>query len=160
MVFDSNDSGISAQGPRQLVITDSNASEDCMSCLTCSVLLEDCSCLVHLMEFPCKDSTVSGHIPMTCGEVCSPIAHKTSHMCRHLLLMTVVKAFVHVLMHHWQTSQWWIQDLSVLHIKASFPIRLAAALHNNHADLNGLIGALIAEPPILCRILGLCWEYS
>ena len=86
-----------------------------------------------------KDSTVSRYIPMTCGEPHSPIAHKTSRTCRHLLPMTSVKPHIHVLMHHWWTHQQQIQDLSVPHIKASFPIRLAVALHNNCMDLNSLI---------------------
>ena len=100
---------------------------------------EDRSCLVHLTEFPHKDSAVSRHIPTTCREPHAPIAHKTSRMCRHLLPTTSAKPHQHVLMHHWRTHWRQIQDLLVPRIKASFLIRLVAALHDNCADLNGLV---------------------
>ena len=139
MVFDLNDSGSSAPSPRHQQSPAATHQKMVHPTQHIPCIPEDHSRLVHSMEFPLKDSAVSRYIPMTCGKPCSPIAHKTSRMRRHLLLTTSVKPCLHVLTHHRRTRQQRIQDLSVLHIKASFLIRLAAALHDNHTDLNGLV---------------------
>ena len=139
MVFDPNDSGISAPSPRHWQSSMAMHQNIVRPARHVSCIPEDRQCLVHSTEFPHKDSAGSRHIPMTCGEPRSPIAHKTSCMHRYSLPMTLVKPRPHVLTHHQQTCRWQIQDLLVLHIKASFPIRLVAALHDNPADLNSLV---------------------
>ena len=139
MVFDPNDSSISAPSPRHWQSPAATHQKIVHPTQHILCIPEDCSCLIHSTEFPLKDSAVSRYIPTTCGEPRSPIAHKTSCTRRHSLPTTLVKPHLHVLTHHQQTHQQQIQDLSVPRIKASFPIRLAAALHDNHMDLNGLV---------------------
>ena len=110
MVFNPNDSGISAPSPRHQWSL--MAMHQKIICFAQHVLHipEDHSCLVHSTEFPLEDSATSRYIFTSCSKPHSPIGHKRSCMHTHSLLIASVKFHIHVL-----------------------------TLHDNHVDLNSLI---------------------